>query len=131
MAKRKQGKAKAAPKPSAEGSEFGKKLQAARLRADLSQREVAERVGITVTTVSRYEITPVLPSVAMAAQLAQAVGVPLDQLAGFAEADTELVVLARKLGAALSGAHREALEGHLNALLELANGVDLSGPKGK
>lgn len=64
----------------------------------------------------------VLPSVAMAAQLAQAVGVPLDQLAGLAEADTELVVLARKLGAALSGAHREALEGHLNALLELLDG---------
>lgn len=72
-----------------------------------------------------------LPNVAMAAQIAQAVGVPLDQLAGLAEADTELVVLARKLGALLSGAHREALEGHLNAVLELANGVALNLGKGK
>ena len=63
-----------------------------------------------------------LPNVAMAAQLAQAVGVPLDQLAGLAEADTQIVVLARKLAAVLSGPHREALEGHLNAVLELVDG---------
>ncbi len=120
MKKRKQGKTKPAPKASAEVSEFGKKLQAARLKADLSQREVAQRVGITVTTVSRYEITSVLPNVVMAAQLAHAVGVSLDQLTGLAEADTELVELARKLAGALAPEQQKAVGAQLRLLLELA-----------
>ena len=98
-------------------SDFGKKLQAARLKAGLSQREVAERVGITVTTVSRYEITSVLPSVAMAAQLAQAVGVSLDQLTGSAKPDTELVRMARKLSDQLTQAQQEPLCAVLAMLL--------------
>lgn len=100
-------------------SDFGKKLQAARLKAGLSQREVAERVGITVTTVSRYEITSVLPSVAMAAQLAQAVGVSLDQLTGAAMPDTELVRMARKLSDQLTQAQQEQVCAVLGMVLGL------------
>jgi len=56
----------------------------------------------------------------MAAQLAQAVGVSLDHLAGLAGDDQELVQLARKLTNVLTEAQREALAGHLKAVLELA-----------
>jgi hypothetical protein len=73
-----------------------------------------------VTTISRYESTGVLPSVAMAAQLALVVGASLDHLTGLAEADHELVELARKLAPALSEAQREALAAHLRGVLELA-----------
>lgn len=82
--------------------------------------EVATRLHSNVTTISRYESTGVLPSVAMAAQLAQVVGASLDHLAGLAEAEHELVELARKLASALSEAQREALAAHLRGALELA-----------
>ena len=57
---------------------------------------------------------------AMAAQLARALGTSLDRLARLAAEEPELVELARKLADALSNAQREALEGHLRAVLELA-----------
>ena len=56
----------------------------------------------------------------MAAQLALVVGASLDHLAGLAEADHELVELARKLALALSDTQREALAAHLRGVLELA-----------
>lgn len=59
---------------------------------------------------------------AKAAQIAQALGVSLDRLTGLAQADHELPELARKLAGTLNEAHRSALEGHLRALLELAQG---------
>ena len=90
------------PKAPATGSDFGRKLQEARGKSGLSQRDVAQRLDTNVTTVSRYEIGAVLPSVAMAAQLAKAVDASLDQLTGLAEADTELVRLARRLSAQLT-----------------------------
>lgn len=82
--------------------DFGKRLQEARATRGLSQRDLALRVHSNVTTLSRYESAGVLPSIAMAAQLAQALEISLDQLAGLAEPDTQLVALARRLSTALT-----------------------------
>ena len=77
--------------------DFGQGLQEARLKSGLPQRDVAQRLDTNVTTVSRYGIGAVLPSVAMAAQLAKAVDASLVRLTGSAEADPGLVRLARRL----------------------------------
>ena len=53
----------------------------------------------------------------MAAQLAQAVGVSLDQLVGLAKADTELVRMARKLSDQLPEARQEPVCTVLGMLL--------------
>jgi hypothetical protein len=58
----------------------------------------------------------------MAAQLARALGTSLDSLAGLAAEEPELVEFGRKLTDAPSEQQREALEGHLWAVLELAGG---------
>lgn len=61
----------------------------------------------------------------MAAQLAQAVGVSLDQLTGLAKADTELVRMARKLSDQLPEAQQEPVCTVLGMLL----GPKAVGPK--
>ncbi len=64
-----------------------------------------------------------LPSIMFAAQIAQVIGASLDQLAGLAQGEGELVALARKLSTTLSDGQRQALEKHLQGVLELAEGV--------
>lgn len=53
----------------------------------------------------------------MASQLAQAVGVSLDQLTGSAKADTELVRMARKLSDRLPQAQQEPIRAVMAMLL--------------
>lgn len=82
-------------------------------------------MAIAEDTLRRFSV---LPSVAMAAQLAQAVGASLDQLAGLVGPDHQLVELARKLATVLNEQHREALADHLRMMLELAAKPVASGP---
>jgi transcriptional regulator with XRE-family HTH domain len=65
---------------------IGDRLRDARLKAKLSQWELAERVGIDHKTVHRVERGTSDPSVGLLLQLARALGVPAsDVLAGLTE----------------------------------------------
>ncbi len=59
---------------------FGAALRGARARAGLFQKEVAARARIRLTSVGEIERAEVVPSVARAASVACAVGVPLSDL---------------------------------------------------
>jgi len=66
---------------------FGRALQDARKKAGLQQADVAAKVGLKSSALSRYERGDSLPSVVMAGKLALAVGVSLDVLLGGAASD--------------------------------------------
>jgi transcriptional regulator with XRE-family HTH domain len=117
MKKPKPSKKKSPIKKVPTGVDFGKRFQAARLAHGSSQRDVALRMNSNVTTISRYEISSVQPSVSMAAAMAQAVEASLDQLCGLAEADTPLVVIARKASAVLTQERQQALISVIEGLI--------------
>ncbi len=72
-------------------STFGKRLKQARLQGQLTQREAAEQIGVTATSLSSYENGTQIPSVEVAIRAASAFGVTLDWICGIApeEEDTE------------------------------------------
>ena len=66
---------------------FAENLKAARLAAGLTQKEVAERVGVAKSTYSLYESGKRAPVVKGIKQLAKALGVTADELLGLPEPD--------------------------------------------
>ena len=64
---------------------FGRALKEARSKIQLSQVVIAEKIGIKVTALSRYERGDVLPSIEIAAKLAKALNCSLDELCGLKE----------------------------------------------
>lgn len=63
-------------------AELGARLRAERVRASVTQREIAERAGVSAKYLSRIELGQVTPSLYVAARVALAVGVSLDSLVG-------------------------------------------------
>ena len=61
-------------------STFGSRLRAARIKAGLSQKQLANVCGIPKPRLSRYENDHILPSVTSLARLADAIGVLPDSL---------------------------------------------------
>lgn len=61
---------------------FGKRLARARAAMNLTQRELADAVGITWSQISRYEAGKAKPRLAVLMKLAEALGVNADQLSG-------------------------------------------------
>lgn len=59
---------------------------AARVNAGLTQRDVAEKMGVSTNTVINWENGKTLPSVSMAWRLSELYGIPLDNI--FFAADT-------------------------------------------
>lgn len=68
---------------------FGKRLALARAKKNLTQRELAEHVGITWSQVSRYEAGKSRPRLAALLKLARALDVDVDYLSGASEADEQ------------------------------------------
>ncbi|MCQ9426686.1 helix-turn-helix transcriptional regulator [Pseudomonas sp. LJDD11] len=64
---------------------FGKRLAMARAKKNLTQRELGELVGITWSQVSRYEAGKSKPRLAALLNLAKALNVEVDYLAGDSE----------------------------------------------
>ena len=56
------------------------RLKAARAALDLSQQELAERVGVSRQTINAIENNKYDPTLALAFQLSRALGVPVDGL---------------------------------------------------
>lgn len=59
---------------------------AARVNAGLTQRDVAEKMGVSTNTVINWENGKTVPSVSMAWRLSKLYGIPLDNI--FFAADT-------------------------------------------
>ncbi|WP_080577989.1 helix-turn-helix domain-containing protein [Pseudomonas chlororaphis] len=66
---------------------FGKRLAHARAEKNLTQRELADAVGITWSQISRYEAGKAKPRLAVLLKLADALGTTSETLSGDAEDD--------------------------------------------
>ena len=62
--------------------EFASNLRAFRALRDLSQAELAERAGVDVTSIQKWENGAYMPSLSNTVKLADALGVNMDALAG-------------------------------------------------
>lgn len=68
-------------------SAFGKRLARARAASNMTQRELADAVGITWSQISRYEAGKASPRLAVLMKLAEALGVSLDDLSASPDSD--------------------------------------------
>lgn len=64
---------------------FGERLAQVRKKKKISQDELAKAIGAHAPVIGRYERSEVKPSVEVAAKVAEALGVSLDYLVGFAD----------------------------------------------
>lgn len=64
---------------------FGERLAQVRKKKKISQDELAKAIGAHAPVIGRYERSEVKPSVEVAAKMAEALGVSLDYLVGFAD----------------------------------------------
>ena len=64
---------------------FGERLQRIRKEREVSQEELAKRLGVHAPIIGRYERGEVKPSVEVAAKIADALGVSLDYLTGLSD----------------------------------------------
>ena len=65
--------------------EFGAKLKALRKASGLTQKQLAERLGITTSVVSYYELSERSPSPDVLIRLSQVFHVSVDELLGIEE----------------------------------------------
>ena len=63
-------------------TEFGKRLRQVRRAQDISQEELALRIGTSKQVISRYEIGARVPKINVASEFARILGVPVDYLLG-------------------------------------------------
>lgn len=72
---------------------FGERLLSVRKKKKISQEELAKKLGIHAPVIGRYERNEVKPSIEVAANLANALGVSLDYLVGVTdlELDNDIV----------------------------------------
>lgn len=61
---------------------FGKRLARARASANMTQRELADIVGITWSQISRYEASKAKPRLGILLKLAEALNVTAEELSG-------------------------------------------------
>ena len=59
---------------------FGDKLRVARAYADMSLRDVAENIGVSANSISKYELGVMTPQSSVLVDLARLYGVSLDWL---------------------------------------------------
>lgn len=64
---------------------FGRKVKELRISQQMTQREFAEKVGITAASLSSYEKGQQMPSIGVAVSISTAFDVPLDWLCGLSE----------------------------------------------
>jgi len=64
------------------GSDFASNLRAYRAKTDISQVELARRVGVDTASVQNWENGDYMPSLRTTIKLADVLGITIDQLAG-------------------------------------------------
>ena len=68
---------------------FGERLLAIRKKRKISQEEIAKSIGKHAPLIGRYERGEVKPSIEVAVQIANALGVSLDYLVGLSDMQLE------------------------------------------
>ena len=61
---------------------IGKKIYEYRKKEQISQEELAERVGVTRQTISNWELNETIPDIEQAKKVSQILGISLDELTG-------------------------------------------------
>lgn len=89
--------------------EFGRRVRAAREKASLTQEQLATALGLTRSSVANIEAGRQRPLLHITAAVAEATGVPADQLLPGPQVDAAAPGLARHLRE-LSEPNREAVE---------------------
>ena len=84
---------------------FGKRLARARASANLTQRELADVVGITWSQISRYEASKAKPRLGVLLKLADALNVTAEELSGDGSNDE-----GREITLTLTGPEEKAIE---------------------
>jgi len=94
---------------------FGKRLTEVRKDKKLSQDDLAKSVGVHGAVIGRYEREEVKPSIDMATQLAEALGVSLDYLVGSTDLLMDKAIINRVIDVQLLN---EDDKKHLFALMD-------------
>lgn len=104
---------------------IGKNLKKIRIKAGLSQKELAEEIGVVQTIVSKYELDQLNPTVENLLLICKILDITPDQLFGFSDKETNYeidksIMKRAKAIAMLSSADRNHI---LKSLDTLLNGV--------
>lgn len=71
-------------------SDFSRNLLRLRAEKNLTQEELAKRVGITQAAIGQYEKGAASPKISIAVMLAQTLGVSVEELYGESEEETDI-----------------------------------------
>lgn len=77
-------------------NEIGKRIKEARQERQMSQKELADAIGTTKSTISKYELGHREPSFAMMHSIAEALNVTVGYLQGFESLDALQIITALK-----------------------------------
>ena len=96
--------------------DFGKNLKDLRLAAGLTQKQVADRLGVSPQAISRWENNYTEPNMAAVAELCLALGCTSDDLTGhesdpLSVEEREIINMYRRASAEIRGVVRLVLSG--------------------
>ena len=72
---------------------FGERLLSIRKKKKVSQDELAKQIGVHAPVIGRYERNEVKPSIEVATNIANALGISLDYLVGITDVNLDSEVL--------------------------------------
>ncbi len=97
---------------------FGEQLLSIRKKKKVSQDELAKQIGVHAPVIGRYERNEVKPSIDVATNIANALGVSLDFLVGITDVDLDNEVLHQVMDIQkLNDEDKKQINSTLNALL--------------
>jgi transcriptional regulator with XRE-family HTH domain len=97
---------------------FGERLLSIRKKKKVSQDELAKQIGVHAPVIGRYERNEVKPSIEVATNIANALGVSLDFLVGITDVDLDNDVLNQVMDIQkLNDDDKKQITSTINALL--------------
>lgn len=97
---------------------FGERLLSIRKKKKVSQDELTKQIGVHAPVIGRYERNEVKPSIDVATNIANALGVSLDFLVGITDVDLDNEVLHQVMDIQkLNDEDKKQINSTLNALL--------------
>jgi transcriptional regulator with XRE-family HTH domain len=97
---------------------FGERLLSIRKKKKVSQDELAKQIGVHAPVIGRYERNEVKPSIDVATNIANALGVSLDFLVGITDVDLDNEVLHQVMDIQkLNDDDKKQITSTINALL--------------
>ena len=106
----------ALPRQADEGQPLGLRIRKIRLAAGISVREMAQRLGVSRSTVQRYEARKTLPKRGTLVAIAEILGIDIDMLLGDQ----------KKGGSAIPAKHQALLQDKLHGFIDRLDRADLS-----